>query len=219
MMATKRVEVFKFPRTKHLFNAGGTGVSRDDLLMDPGEEDAFYTPVRRSGKQNKGKPTSQTLVSIEEKVDGANLGISLGEDLQIRVQNRSHFVNSQTHRQFSTLDSWLSEHSGEIYELLDSGNNILFGEWLYAKHSIHYTKLPGYFMAFDLYSLKEGKFYSWRERNRRLGDTTIPVVRQITETTLSGRDGVSSISTLQDKHWRQEHLCFHSLTRTSYAYP
>ncbi len=172
-----------------MFNAGGTGVSRDDLLMDSGQENMFYTPVQR--KQSKGKPATKILVAIEEKVDGANLGISLGENMEIRVQNRSHFVNSQTHRQFSTLDSWLSEHSGELYDLLDSGNNVLFGEWLYAKHSIHYTRLPGYFMAFDLYSLKEKKFYSWRERNRRLEDTTIPVVRQIAETTLSGRDDVS----------------------------
>ncbi len=192
-MASNRVDVFKFPRTKHLFNAGGTGVSRDDLLMDSGEEAVFYTPAQRAGKQSKGKSVSKVFVSMEEKVDGANLGISLGENMEIRVQNRSHFVNSKTHRQFSTLDSWLSEHSGELYDLLDSGNNILFGEWLYAKHSIHYTRIPGYFMAFDLYNQTEGKFYSWRERNRRLEDTTIPVVRQIAETTLSGRQNVSGV--------------------------
>lgn len=194
-MASRRVEVFKFPRTKHLFNAGGTGVSRDDLLMDPGEERSFYTqPQKRSGK-NKTPLNAQTLVSIEEKVDGANLGISLGEDMELRVQNRSHFVNSKTHRQFSSLDSWLSEHSSELYDILeDSGHrHILFGEWLYAKHSIHYTKLPGYFMAFDLFNIEEGKFYSWKERNRRLDGTSIPVVRQIVETTISGRDEVQNL--------------------------
>ena len=192
-MAASRVDVFKFPRTRHLFSAGGTGVSRDDLLMDPGEEALFYSPPQRGGKQSKGKPGTKVLVAVEEKVDGANLGISLGENMEIRVQNRSHFVNSKTHRQFSTLDTWLSEHSGELYDLLDSGNNILFGEWLYAKHSIHYTRIPGYFMAFDLYNVTEGKFFSWRERNRRLEETTIPVVRQIAETTLSGRQDVSGV--------------------------
>lgn len=191
-MASGRVDVIKFPRTKHIFNAGGTGVTRDDLLMDSGEELAFYTqPQRKSGK-NKAF-CAPTLVSIEEKVDGANLGISIGEEMNLQVQNRSHFVNSKTHRQFSSLDSWLSEHSSELYDILEEcGKHILFGEWLYAKHSIHYTRLPGYFMAFDLFNVGEGKFYSWRERNRRLEGTSIPVVRQITETTLAGRHEVSS---------------------------
>ena len=201
MATASKVELFKFPRTRHLFDAGGSGVSRDDLLMDSGEENAFYTTARTS---KKGKSTAAakktgagdgngTLIAIEEKVDGANLGISLGEDMQFLVQNRSHFVNSKTHRQFAPLDSWLSEHSPGLFQALGDvpGNYVLFGEWLYAKHSIHYTRLPGYFMAFDIFDCKAGKFFSWRERNRRLEGSGIPVVRQIAERTLSGRDDVS----------------------------
>ena len=182
------LELYKFPRTRHLFDAGGSSVSRDDLLLDKGEENSYYTP--KSSRRNAQQP--QVLVAIEEKVDGANLGISIDAgDMTIRVQNRSHYVNSQTHRQFSTLDSWLTEHSSGLYDAIEPGRHVLFGEWLYAKHSIHYTKLPGYFMAFDIYDRKCGKFYSWRERNKRLADTGIPVVRQIAETTLAGRDEVS----------------------------
>lgn len=200
MATANKTELFKFPRTRHLFDAGGSGVSRDDLLMDPGEESAFYT-VRTSKKGRSGAAKKAgsgngngTLVAIEEKVDGANLGISLGDDMQFLVQNRSHFVNSKTHRQFAALDSWLSEHSPGLFQVLgeDPGNYVLFGEWLYAKHSIHYTRLPGYFMAFDVFDCKAGKFFSWRERNRRLEGSNIPVVRQIAETTLSGRDDVSA---------------------------
>ena len=186
-MATEKEDLFKFPRTRHLFDAGGSGVSRDDLLFDAGEEAVFYSQQPR-GKGKQGN--QQQLVCLEEKVDGANLGISIGEDLQLRVQNRSHFVNSKTHRQFSSLDSWIEENSTALYDLLESGNLVLFGEWLYAKHSIHYTRLPGYFMAFDLYDKSVGKFFSWRERNKRLEDTGIPVVRQIIETTISGRKDV-----------------------------
>ena len=187
---------FKFPRTRHLFDAGGSGVSRDDLLMDAGEEAAFYSQSPAGGggggrgRRRQGAQHHHQLVSMEEKVDGANLGISMSDDMQLQVQNRSHFVNSKTHSQFSCLDSWLEENSAALYELLESGNFVLFGEWLYAKHSIHYTRLPGYFMAFDLYDKKEGNFFSWRERNRRLENTGIPVVRQISETTISGRKDV-----------------------------
>lgn len=200
MATANKIELFKFPRTKHLFDAGGSGVSRDDLLMDPGEENMFYTKSSKKGKSAAASKRSGTengngtLVAVEEKVDGANLGISLGEDMRFLVQNRSHYVNSKTHRQFASLDSWLSENSPGLFQVLgvDPGNYVLFGEWLYAKHSIHYTRLPGYFMAFDLYDCKAGKFFSWRERNGRLEKSGIPVVRQIAETTLSGRDDVSS---------------------------
>ena len=50
--------ISKFPRTKHLF-AVGKGVSRDDLIMDRGEEDMFY-----SGPKSK----DARVVSVEEKV-------------------------------------------------------------------------------------------------------------------------------------------------------
>ena len=181
MATSRKDQLFKFPRTRHLFDAGGSAVSRDDLLLDPAEEKLFYSTPR--GRQQ--------LVAIEEKVDGANLGISISaEDMSLRVQNRSHYVNSKTHRQFSSLDAWLSEYSPAVYDILEPGRHVLYGEWLYAKHSIHYTNLPGYFLAFDIYDAKEGKFMSWRERNRLLKESEIPVVRQIAETTISGREEV-----------------------------
>ena len=174
-------ELFKFPRTKHLFDAGGQGVSRDDLIMDAGEEALFY--ARRGAQQ-------PSTVIIEEKVDGANLGISIGFDMKLNVQNRSHYVNSKTHRQFSCLDRWLEEHSAALYEVLEPGRHVLFGEWLYAKHSIFYTELPGYFMAFDIYDKQEERFYSQKTRNEKLESTGIPVVREIAKTTLQGRHEV-----------------------------
>ena len=172
--------LFKFPRTRHLFDAGGNGVSRDDLLMDPSEEKLFYTTKR----------DKQVTVAIEEKVDGANLGISIGEDMKLYIQNRSHYINSKTHRQFSSLDTWIAENSASLYDVLEPKKHVLFGEWLYAKHSIHYTSLPGYFMAFDIYDREAGRFYSLKERNRLLEGTGIPVVRLIKETTISGRNEV-----------------------------
>lgn len=193
------MELFKFPRTKHLFNAGagGSGVSRDDLLMDHGEEAAFYSSSSKGkGTKNKGgRDAVGPLVAMEEKVDGANLGISVdAQTLQFKVQNRSHFINSKTHRQFGTLDSWLSEHSEGLFKVLGSepGRHILFGEWLYATHSIEYTRLPDYFLAFDIYDCKEGCFFSWRQRNKCLEETGIHTVRVIAEDTLMGREDVRS---------------------------
>ena len=35
---------------------------------------------------------------------------------------------------------------------------ILFGEWLYARHSIHYRRLPHYFFEFDIYDKQQEAF-------------------------------------------------------------
>ena len=187
-MAAQRTDLYKFPRTKHLFDAGGSGVSRDDLLMDKGEEGKFYCS-RSSGK--KGKLSNDPVVVVEEKVDGANLGISVGPDMTVLVQNRSHYVNSQTHRQFSTLDSWIEEHRAGLVALLEPGRHVLFGEWLYAKHSIHYTRLPDKFLGFDIYDRDLDVFYISSERDKLLHTAGIESVRSITETTLTGRENVS----------------------------
>ena len=72
---------FKFPRTRHLVNTGGSSVTRDDLVMDAGELSHFVGPT--------GK-----VLTIEEKLDGANLGISLDKDYQVMCQNRSHYVSA-----------------------------------------------------------------------------------------------------------------------------
>lgn len=171
-------------------------MSRDDLLMDSGEESAFYSKgPGPKGKGAKSKASSGgKLVAMEEKVDGANLGISIDADtLQFKVQNRSHFINSKTHRQFGSLDTWLSEHSEGLFKVLgsDPGRYVLFGEWLYATHSVPYTRLPDYFLAFDVYDRKVGKFLSWRERNKCLEGTGIHPVKLIAEDTLAGREDVS----------------------------
>lgn len=92
-------------------------MSRDDLLLETSDVSRQFM--------------SGQLVSIEEKVDGANLGISIASDWSFRVQNRSHFVNASTHAQFRGLDKWLTEHSHELYAVLgEPGQRILFGEFV-----------------------------------------------------------------------------------------
>ena len=74
---------------------------------------------------------------------------------------------------------------------LEPERHILFGEWLYAKHSIHYAQLPSYFIAFDMFDRKENKFYSRRERNKLLDQTTIPYVPLLQEQPLASAIDVS----------------------------
>ena len=123
----------------------------------------------------------ESNIIIEEKVDGANIGISIDKDYNIKVQNRSHFVNSSSHKQFSTIDTWLEQHSQEIFQILDPpGKYILFGEWLFAKHSVAYTKLPDYFLAFDILDVEKKEYLNVNERNEKLDGTSIVRVKSIT---------------------------------------
>jgi len=136
--------------------------SRDDLVME---------------KKDLLRFLSNHLV-IEEKVDGANLGITVTEDYEIRFQNRSHYVTSETATQWKTLDQWKRQNQTALYSFL-TPNLVLFGEWCYSKHSIHYTRLPDYFLAFDIYDKASKKFLSVARRNELLQGTgirTVPLV-------------------------------------------
>lgn len=148
--------VMKFPRTRHLANLGS--MSRDDLIYTAKELADFL---------------SLDLV-VEEKVDGANLGIFYDHDTKkIKAQNRSHFVDSSYHSQFKLLDKWISSHTTELMEIFDKGSYIIFGEWVYLKHSINYTKLPDYFIAYDIYDRSNDVFLSRPECENMLKHTTL----------------------------------------------
>lgn len=156
-------ELVKFPRTSHLFNIGAA--SRDDLICDP-------------------KSTAVVLshdLYIEEKVDGANMGIFIDSSGTIRVQNRSHFVTSDYHPQFKRLYLWINNHEKDLRLILGDGKHILYGEWMAAKHSIHYTNLPDIFLAFDLYNREEKVFLSRSEMKSVLKNTNIVMVPRLAE--------------------------------------
>lgn len=155
-------EIIKFPRTKHLLNLGSA--SRDDLILDKGQVNYFLN----------------VPIDIEEKIDGANLGFSIEKaSNKILVQNRSHFINSSYHKQFEKLDNWISKHLNDLFQVIEPGRHILFGEWLYAKHSIHYTKLNDIFLVFDLYDKYKNKFYSRKRLEDKLKNTNLKLVSQI----------------------------------------
>lgn len=160
-------EVIKYPRTAHLFDAGGTATTNDDLVF-PDFASALETFCN-----------GNTIVTIEEKVDGANLGVSIDQHTQeVLIQNRSHYVSGRggNHAQFNRLCEWTALHKEALCGLLGNGDCILYGEWLTAKHSIPYHRLPDYFVAFDLFDKATNRFYSRERFHQALNGTGIPVV-------------------------------------------
>mmetsp|Transcript_23386 Transcript_23386/g.34788 ORF Transcript_23386/g.34788 Transcript_23386/m.34788 type:complete len:473 (-) Transcript_23386:47-1465(-) len=166
----------KFSRTAHLFNNGGTAVTSDDLVMP--KEDLIYDQLA----------DGNTTLFIEEKVDGANFGLSLAANGKIFAQNRSHYVTSGDHSQFSPLAAYLEENRAALTDILGhheqvskvaSQGLILYGEWVVAKHSIPYHKLPGHFIAFDIYDRKAQRFWSRKRFHNIMRGSGIPVVPMI----------------------------------------
>lgn len=143
-------DFFRFPHTPHIAWLGA-GMPRDDKVLAPHEVSDLLS----------------SEVSIEEKLDGANLGISLSPDGRLRAQNRGQYLNEPFTGQFSRLGSWLAQHQFILHEHLDS-NLILFGEWCAARHSLDYACLPDWFMAFDVYDREKQLFWSTERRGALL---------------------------------------------------
>lgn len=162
---TERLNNFyKFPRTEHLFNFGGA--TRDDLVLSPSAFRAFFAPA-------EGK-----TITLEEKIDGANVGFTLDAQGRIQCQNRSHYVDSKSHFQFQRLGSFIFQKGDDLRRVL-SGGAVLYGEWLFAKHSIHYTALPDLFMAFDIFFPSEQKFLDRASFYAVMESTSIAYVKPL----------------------------------------
>mmetsp|Transcript_65 Transcript_65/g.63 ORF Transcript_65/g.63 Transcript_65/m.63 type:complete len:484 (-) Transcript_65:251-1702(-) len=163
----------KFSRTSHLFNTGGTAVSMDDIVVSKDDEKVFSQMAN-----------GVNGIYVEEKVDGANMGFTLCADGEILAQNRSHYISSGDHAQFSQLTAWVEEHRQALIHILNSHGEtrvasqglILYGEWLVAKHSISYHKLPSHFVAFDIYDRKHRRFLSRERFHTIMKKSGIPVV-------------------------------------------
>lgn len=172
-----KLQLHKFPRTRHILSLGAA--TRDDLIMTPADANAFLSA------------SPGQLLVVQEKVDGANLGVSIDPaTLALRAQNRSHFVNSASHLQFKGLQHWLEEHREALWPLLSQGGGdlggadsfgrfVLFGEWCSVAHSIHYVQLPDVFVAFDLYDSVRQRFLSSQRLRALLEGTGISMVRDL----------------------------------------
>lgn len=153
-------DYFRFPRTPHLAWLG-EGQPRDDKVLAPHDARELL---------------SHELL-VEEKIDGANLGFSVDEHGVLRAQNRGKYLSLEGgHGQWKPLKRWVQTRTHELADALFP-DLMLFGEWCYAVHSVHYTRLPDWFLPFDVYDRTSGKFWSVARRDAlasRLGLTVVP---------------------------------------------
>jgi hypothetical protein len=176
-MGTSHGDFVKYPRTPHLFGARGTD---DDKRMDDKESLAFIA--------------DHSLI-VEEKIDGTNVGLHFNDAGELVLQCRGHLVTEGMHPQYDLFKQWAAVKR-EVLESRLQNRFILFGEWVYARHSVHYRALSHYFFEFDIYDKESATFLGLDRRLELLADTnleTVPVLHQgaITRKELAGLIGAS----------------------------
>jgi hypothetical protein len=111
---------------------------------------------------------------VEEKCDGANTAISFGEDGQLLLQSRGHYLTGgYRERHYNLLKQWANVHKDALYAVLGK-RYIMYGEWMYAKHTVYYDRLPHYFLEFDVLERENEIFLDTHKRRQLL--KPLPVV-------------------------------------------
>ena len=161
-MGATRDDFIKYPRTPHLFGSRGTD---DDRHLGRKESAAFI---------------ADPSLIVEEKLDGTNVGIHFTTRGRMVLQCRGHEITEGMHPQYDLLKQWTSVKRPVLEAML--GNQfILYGEWLYARHSVHYRALPHWFFEFDIYDKDAAQFLDLATRLQRLDGTglyTVPVLHR-----------------------------------------
>ncbi|HEY4355759.1 MAG TPA: RNA ligase family protein [Acidobacteriaceae bacterium] len=146
--------IVKFPRTPHL----------EGSRTQPGDEDV---PIV-SPRDLRGR-----FLVVEEKVDGANSGISFDTNGTLILQCRGHVLSGgPRERQFDLFKRWANHHRAALWQVLGT-RYVMYGEWLYARHTIRYDQLPHYFLEFDLLDTETEEFLGTDRRRNVLGGAPI----------------------------------------------
>lgn len=148
--------IIKYPRTPHL---SGSRLGQGDEDLDKIQFDNIL------GKQ----------IVIEEKIDGANCGISFSSSGDLLLQNRGHFFyGGYRERHYDLFKQFANIRKAELYSILGS-RYIMYGEWMYAKHTVFYDALPDYFIEFDIYDKRERVFLDTAARRSLIAQLSFKI--------------------------------------------
>src|SRR5262249_43029788 len=121
------------------------------------------------------------------------------------LQSRGHFLSGGVReKHFNLFKQWAGAHSWPLFERLGE-RYAVFGEWLYAKHTVFYDALPHYWMEFDVVDLTSGDFLSTQRRRELLEGLpvgSVPVLYEGPATTLDDLIGLIGPSLYKTPAWR-----------------
>ena len=160
--AIASLEILKYPRTAHL----------EGSRLQPGDDDDGHVALATLDGAH---------AVIEEKLDGANVAVSFTGGGRMLLQSRGHYLSGGgRERQFALFKQWAQAHEAPLLERLED-RYVMYGEWLYAKHSVSYDHLPHWFCEFDVYDRDEGVFLSTPRRRALMAASpviSVPVLSQ-----------------------------------------
>ena len=145
-MSSIDYRIIKYPRTPHI----------EGSRLQPGDEDLSQVPFSAiAGKH----------LVVEEKIDGANSAISFDPQGNLLLQSRGHYLTGgYRERHYNLFKQWANIHYDMLWKLLGC-RYVMYGEWMYAKHSIYYDALPHYFMEFDILDRETDRFLDTKTRH------------------------------------------------------
>ncbi|CUI40591.1 RNA ligase family protein [Achromobacter xylosoxidans] len=143
------LELFRYPRTPHL----------EGSRLQEGDHGHDHVPYR---------DLRGLRLVVEEKLDGANTGISFSPAGDLLLQSRGHYlVGGGRERQFNFIKAWAQAHAGWLLQRLED-RYVMYGETLSKKHSVFYDALPHHFFEFDVLDRRTGQFLSTAARRELL---------------------------------------------------
>ena len=155
------IDFYKFPSTPYIVTPTSS-VSRNDKILIEAEKNRFLS----------------SEITVEEKIDGTNLGISFDRNGVLHLQHRGSYIEAPYLGQWEILPLWLDYWRDSLFDVL-LDRYIIFGEWCYLTHSIFYDSLPDWFLAFDIFDKQLGCFLSTNRRNNiitEIGVKKVPVI-------------------------------------------
>ncbi|MEM6356612.1 MAG: RNA ligase family protein [Pseudomonadota bacterium] len=180
------MNIVKYPRTRHI---EGSRLQIGDIADDKPLAELRDTPL-----------------VIEEKLDGANAGISFDPDGRLHLQSRGHFLTGGgRERHFDLFKTWAATHAHVLWPVLGS-RYVVYGEWMYAKHTVFYDRLPHYFLEFDLYDRERGIFLDTgrrRELLRGLPLMPVPVLKTGPLRSVADLEALVRPSLYKSANWRE----------------
>jgi hypothetical protein len=176
----------KYPRTRHI----------EGSRLQPGDEDLESVPFAELRNR---------LLVIEEKMDGANAAVRFDDRGGLLLQSRGHYLRGGTReKHFDLFKQWASTHAAVLLERLRN-RYVMYGEWLYAKHTVFYDALPHYFLEFDVLDTQERTFLSTAHRRTLLAGAPVASVPVLFEGTLGSYRTLTAHvgrSRMKTAHWR-----------------
>lgn len=157
-MKTKPLGKKNYGSIPHL---SGSRLGEKDYCIGEGQERIATIKVR----------DKNDVVMVQEKLDGANVGIYKKADGELYALTRGgyncHESAFPTHHKFN---EWFLEHKDGFNAFLKDGER-LCGEWLYEAVGTKYNLVHDYFVPFDIMIGNER--LNWYDFNHRLARTNL----------------------------------------------